>query len=224
MDKRAKDLRGQRFGFLTAMEYLGPHKRGALWRLRCDCGATTDRPTGDFTRMRNKAPGCPDCRQKGRPKDHGLSRHPIYAVHRSMLDRCSNPRHAAWRNYGGRGITVCEAWRDFSVFAADMLPTYRPGLSLERRDNDRGYSPDNCYWAMPLEQHNNTRANTYVQTPKGRFTLAQASRAYGVPYNRLLTRLAAGWSLDRALGVMSTTSSTAAPEADSSSPEKTVNL
>ena len=165
---------------------------------------------------RGHAASC-GCGPKGRPPLHGMSHHPLYAVHQGMVQRCTRPWHKAWKDYGGRGIRVCERWVDFRAFVADVGASYSPGLTLDRRDNDGDYEPGNCRWATPLEQHNNTRANTFIVTPRGGMTLAQAARAYVIPYSRMLGRLAAGWSLQRALGISetSTTPPTAAPEAAS---------
>lgn len=92
----------------------------------------------------------------------GKTEHPLYHTYNDMVRRCSSPNHARFADYGGRGITVCDRWReDFWNFVADMGE--RPaGRSLDRTDNDRGYSPENCRWATAQEQ----RANRRRQRPK----------------------------------------------------------
>ena len=90
-------------------------------------------------------------------KTHGLSKHPIYNIWRGMLYRCNNKKSANFKYYGGRGIKVCKRWLKIENFIEDMYPSFKEGLSLDRIDNDKGYSPDNCRWANQSTQINNTR-------------------------------------------------------------------
>ena len=111
-----------------------------------------------------------------------------------MLARCQNPKHQAWANYGGRGITVCERWRrSFEAFWEDMGSGYRPGLDIDRRDNEAGYSPKNCRWVPRIVNSNNKRVNRMVDTPWGKMTVAQASRASGIGQTTLTYRLDHDW-------------------------------
>lgn len=91
--------------------------------------------------------------------------HPLYHAWSGMKERCNNPLSSAYENYGGRGITYCERWKIFANFAEDMWPK-SPGTSLERKDNSKGYSPDNCVWATAAEQARNRRIfkNSQTQT------------------------------------------------------------
>jgi hypothetical protein len=88
---------------------------------------------------------------------HGIeARHPFYACWYNMLKRCTDNSHPQWARYGGRGITVCPAWFDFAVFKTDMFPSWKPRLELERSDNNKGYSKENCVWATRAQQCQNT--------------------------------------------------------------------
>jgi hypothetical protein len=103
----------------------------------------------------------------GLPAQHGMKRTPVYRAWTNMLERCTNPKNPQWDRYGGRGITVCERWRDFRNFYADMGD--RPdGLTLDRwPDNDRGYEPGNVRWATRKQQQRNTRSSLSTHCPAG---------------------------------------------------------
>jgi hypothetical protein len=110
-----------------------------------------------------------------------------------MHDRCRLPSHQAWKNYGARGITVCERWATFENFWADMGPTYQHGLTIERCDNGQGYDFSNCYWATYEEQANNTRRNRRLQTARGNLTIAQTADHAGIKRSTLYARIDRDW-------------------------------
>lgn len=115
-----------------------------------------------------------------------------------MLSRCLNPNAPHYADYGGRGITVCERWREFSNFYADM-GAKPPGLTLERIDNDKGYSPENCRWATREEQARNRRSNRLITYEGVTATLAETARRVGMGVTTLRGRLDAGWSVEEAI-------------------------
>lgn len=216
------DYSGQRYHFLTAIRPLRAEKRGSdqriVWLARCDCGNAVEVVWSASKGKRSC--GCTRKNPKPWMRTHGMSKHPAYFVWRSMMDRCRLPSHQAWRNYGGRGIKVCDRWHQFENFWADMGPSYASGLSLDRIDNNSGYSPENCRWTDRTTQARNTRTNHMLDTPWGHMTAKEAATMAGLNYTTLLYRLDAGWSTTEAL-LRPTTSSTPDPSTDSSCGETT---
>jgi hypothetical protein len=186
---KRKDYTGQTFGFLTALKDIGSTGRKRLWQARCVCGKIVKRDTSDL--VRGCSCGCKNSELLSKARTtHGMSLHPTYAVWRSMHDRCRLPSHQSWHNYGGRGIRVeCKSWDAFENFWNDMKAGYRPGLTIERRDNSKGYFPENCYWGTRIEQGRNRRSNRVVQTRWGQMTLAEAAERSGIGLTTLLYRL-----------------------------------
>lgn len=121
-----------------------------------------------------------------------------YSVWNEMRARCRNPKHARYADYGGRGITVCERWEDFRNFLADMGEA-PPGLTLDRRDNDKGYSKANCRWAPAAIQNRNTRKNRMITYDGETLCASVWARRVGVGVSTLCYRLRAGWSVEEAL-------------------------
>jgi hypothetical protein len=149
---RIHNLVGQRFARLVVLEFhsISPNN-GARWLAKCDCGNTTVAYASGMKQGSTKSCGCYN---RDRMTKHGMEGSKVYAVWSSMLSRCRNHNHPSWRNYGGRGISVCERWEKFENFLADMG---QPTGVLDRINNDGHYSPDNCRWATWSQSNKNKR-------------------------------------------------------------------
>lgn len=135
----------------------------------------------------------------GKPT-HGLSYTPEYRAWQLMRLRCHDPKHAAYPRYGGRGITVCDRWRDDpAAFLADMGPKPTRAHELDRRDNDGPYSPENCRWATRKENDRNRRSNRMVDYNGERRALAEWCERLNLPRDTVRKRLEAGWPVAEAL-------------------------
>ena len=148
----------------------------------------------------NKAGLRPDCRKCTLRGMKTTRQQTIKGIWRDMIRRCYDVRRKEYSRYGGRGIYVCQRWREsFSAFVQDMGE--RPeGQSIERVNNDLGYSADNCRWATPMEQANNMRANRLIEFQGETRTLAEWGRHLGVSADRIKQRLnKLGWSIEKAL-------------------------
>lgn len=116
-----------------------------------------------------------------------------------MVSRCSNPNHKAYKNYGGRGISVCERWLTFQYWLTDMAPRPDGGL-LDRINNDGNYEPGNCQWSTRKEQNSNRRNCIYVDCDGERVTLKEYCRRKGLKYRPIHKRIRSrGWSIKDAI-------------------------
>lgn len=122
----------------------------------------------------------------------------IYRVWRNMLNRCHNPNVPAYKNYGGRGITVCESWEKFENFLADM-GEQPVGKTLDRINNDGNYEPGNCRWATPAEQIRNRRTTTLLTFGGVTQCIADWAAEIGIGDATLRHRLKIGWPVEKAL-------------------------
>lgn len=161
--QKAKDMAGLRFGRLVVTDKAPRINAHARWTCRCDCGNTTEVLGAELRKGATVSCGC----KRAEPV-HGMTKkHPIHRCWTGMLTRCYNPKRAGFPDYGGRGIIVCDRWHTFTNFRDDMLPTWRPGLTIERDDVNGNYCPENCRWVPRSEQNRNTRRSVWVQTPFG---------------------------------------------------------
>lgn len=173
-------------------------------RVRCSCG--TERWVQTYTLKAGKSTNCGCARGKPRPAGYRLKAkratdHPLYEAWKAMNRRCSDPGAPGYSSYGGRGISVCEAWRGqegFWRFVADMGERSE-GVSLDRINNDGPYAPENCRWATRSEQNRNTRLTRYVQVDGAQTPVATAAEQLNVVPETIKARLDRGWAVSDAL-------------------------
>ncbi|AWC29092.1 MULTISPECIES: hypothetical protein [Bacillus cereus group] len=156
---------------MTAIECVGKSDRGAfLWKFKCDCGNEVVKEGRTVKRGDIKSCGCLVVEHaKYLNYSNGFGRTKLYGVYKGILDRCNNPENKSFKDYGGRGIKVIEEWEaDYLVFMEWALANgYKDGLSIDRIDVNKGYSPENCRWATRDVQANNKR-NTILINYKGK--------------------------------------------------------
>jgi hypothetical protein len=139
--------------------------------------------------------------KKRRVENTGLRNHPMYDVWDCMIHRCTDPTDVEYRNYGARGVKVCERWMDLRNFIADMAP--RPDRhSIDRINNNGNYDPSNCRWATAEEQGNNTRVNRLLSFGDETLTVTQWAKRVGIGSDTISRRLKNyGWSIEEALTI-----------------------
>lgn len=190
-DLRRTDLTGMRFGRLVVMS-LSPERspyRYKKWICKCDCGNTKSIIGSLLVHGKTRSCGC----ILGRNYD---TKSRLYSIWIHMKSRCNNPKHDAYKNYGGRGIKICSEWvNDFMAFKDWALNNgYADSLTLDRIDNNKGYAPDNCRWATNEEQASNKRNNHYITVDGITKTVSQWEKELGLSYGTIYHRLKSGWS------------------------------
>lgn len=202
--RTAKDITGERFGRLVALERMpakNKQDRRARWRCRCDCGNENIALLYTLLDGRTRSCGCGlrEALARGIGTKHGMRRSSEYQSWREMHSRCHRDRDWERRYYQDRGITVCPQWSSFEQFFADVGPAPSPNHSLDRIDNAGPYSPDNCRWATRQEQMRNTRA-TRMLTAFGRTqSLTAWAQQFNLGPTTLAGRLNWGWPIEEAL-------------------------
>ena len=203
------DITGQRFARLTVIKYLQPEERRSKnfsWLCKCDCGKEVH---SNYTKLKNgdiKSCGCLKTeRIRMVKRKYKYVNKRLYAIYKQMLDRIDNPSSREYHNYGGRGIKVCDEWRDFDNFAEWALSSgYDPNAkrgecTLDRRNVDGNYEPNNCEWVDNQTQQNNRRDCIYITYNGKTQTMAQWSRELNIPHKYLNWRMVRCKTIKRTL-------------------------
>jgi hypothetical protein len=193
--RRIRDLSNLPFGFWTVLAFSHVNKDGkAYWDCLCFCGAQKTILGADLIAKKSQSCGCTRRLYGGYDPVHLH----VYNAFAAMWRRCTDPTHESYHNYGGRGIVVCERWRLFAAFFADIGDRPGPHYSLDRINNDGNYEPGNVRWATRREQANNTRRVLLITFKNETHTIADWARRLGFSYPTLRKRLR-NWSLEDAL-------------------------
>lgn len=206
MDKRKKHLIGTKInGFEILDSYCtkmisktGKTYYKTTWKVKClKCGEILEKSNSDVKRNHARC----NCNYKYKREMHGKRNTRLYKIYNNMLDRTERENSISYKNYGARNIKVCKEWKDSfqSFYEWSIANGYSDDLSIDRIDNDKGYSPDNCKWANKKEQALNRRTN-HILEYKGEFkTIEEWASITGIEYGTLWNRINLGWDVEKAL-------------------------
>jgi len=189
-----KDITGQKFGKLTALQRVGSAsqwgKTRALWDCECECGNHIEVTLNDLQRRRRTECGC---------SKHGMSRSKVYQAWSDMKQRCLNPTTPRFKDYGERGLKLDPDWMDFVVFYNELGDPPTNNHSLERINNCLGYVSGNVCWATSKQQANNRRSNHQIEYMGETMNLTEWAERLGMPPHTLSTRIVTyKWTVKRA--------------------------
>lgn len=198
------DITGHKYGKLTVIKFLYRNiKDGySYWECLCDCGKIKISCLKSLRNGGNKSCGClykETFSIKPSNKKHLSSKTVEYTTWRSMKERCYNPKHKSYKDYGGRGITICNKWlNSFENFFEDMGLRPSKNHSIDRKDNSLGYFKENCYWATKKEQSNNQRSNLLINYNNKTQTLMEWCKELDLYYNTIWQRIfKSKWSIEK---------------------------
>lgn len=197
---RLKDLRGQRFGRLVVVAFaematFPSGKRYAKWQCLCDCRNTTIVNQKSLIKRATRSCGCLLRETTSlTKKTHGMSKSKLYRRWSSMITRCENKSVEKYKDYGNRGIKVCEQWRNsFEIFLRDVRMPPTPKHQIDRIDNNGDYEPGNVHWVTIEEQANNKRSTIMLTHDRQTLPLSTWSKLVNIKRKTLRARIKAGW-------------------------------
>lgn len=202
---KTRDISGKRFGRLIAIDVFVSEKsarRRFYWNCVCDCGSTTKVEASNLVAGAVVSCGClRNERVRAARKTEASKFKTLNATWRLMIDRCYNKSNKQYKDYGGRGIQVCEEWRDsFISFAKDMSP--KPsGFTLGRIDNDGHYCKLNCRWETHKQQARNTRRTVWIEVDGVKKSLPEWCEIFNVTQSSVRHRIHRGWPVGKGLFV-----------------------
>jgi hypothetical protein len=204
------DISNKKFGKLLAVKRCTNMSGKTAWECKCDCGNITFVTTSNLTCNRIRSCGCLKIKQLlERSTTHNQRHTVLYSVWRGLRQRCNNPKHASYHNYGGRGITVCEEWdKSFQAFydwsyangySTENQKDEKLKLTIDRIDNNGNYEPSNCRWVDRKTQTRNMRTTRFITFNGQNKSVSEWCEIYGIKLQTFNTRIRNGWSIEEAL-------------------------
>lgn len=196
------DLTGSRFGRLVVIGRYGRRGRSVAWLCKCDCGAEIVTRGDSLRKGATQSCGCIHKEQlQHRNYTHGLTHTRLHNIWGCMVQRCYNNKTPCYNLYGGRGITICDEWRNEfkSFYDWSISNGYADNLTIDRIDVNGNYSPDNCRWVTMKEQSNNRSTNRFLEYNGERHTISEWGELLGIDSETLSSRLRRGWSVEKTL-------------------------
>ena len=200
------DLTGDKYGYLTVIKMSDTRTRAGRiqWECICECGKHVTIPAHKLRCGETKSCGCHhyDCNHRSKKAKNNPR---LYNVYSGIKKRCNNPNNGGYPEYGGRGITLCHEWKTFDAFCDWALANgydenaAHHECTIDRIDNSKGYSPDNCRWVNMIEQANNKRNNKMLTFNGKTQTMAEWTRECGFKNGVISQRLSRGWSVEKTL-------------------------
>ncbi|MEN6312759.1 MAG: hypothetical protein ABFD25_00770 [Clostridiaceae bacterium] len=197
------DLTGKKFNNLLVIKLSSKTDNGgrSYWDCLCDCGRITT--VEGYNLKSNSTKSCRECgtsRSALKQTTHGKTNTKLYYTWINMKTRCNNHNYEMYKNYGGKGIRVCEEWKDYLTFEKwALLNGYQDGLSIDRKDNSMDYSPENCRWATMKTQQNNRTNNRLITFRRETLTLKQWAEKLHLVYGTLQRRCHLGYPIEKVL-------------------------
>lgn len=203
----AINLEGKKFNYLTVIERVPGYvtkngRKRVAYKCRCDCGNEKIILSESIRTGNTKSCGCIKRIGLEKRATHNMSSTRNYNIWLAMRQRCNNPHYSCYGHYGGRGITVCSEWANYEAFMEwSFSHGYADDLTLDRIDNNKGYSPENCQWVSRTKQMRNTRHNRMIEFNGKTLPLAEWADITGLPSPVIKYRLNCGWLVEDALTI-----------------------
>lgn len=194
------NLTGRKFEKWTVISKDRTEDKKAFWLCRCECGIVRAVAAGNLMSGGSRSCGCSEFKYNKRSLKHGMSRSKEYRAWRAIMNRCENPNVASYPHYGGRGISVCDKWRNsFEAFLEDVGLCPPDKSSIGRKDSNKNYEPGNVHWESIVEQNNNKSDTILITIGSETLCASRWAEKIGLNIRTMYARIYTGWDLVKAV-------------------------